>query len=104
MLALRNMVYRYIHEHTVDISKSTDHETGFKWSIYGAGRIKELEYLYGRSFGTKTEIDRGEWSTCGGGLIETLYCIYLEIYMDVYIDISIDIFIDISIYMHNYII
>ena len=37
----------------IHLSKSTDHGTDFKWSLYGGGRFMKLLYLYGRSFGTE---------------------------------------------------
>ena len=30
----------------VQLSKTTDHGTDFKWSIYGEGRFRELGYSY----------------------------------------------------------
>ena len=44
--------YIYIHIQ-YNLSKSTDYGTDFKWLIYGGGRIREVEYMYGQSFGTE---------------------------------------------------
>ena len=37
----------------LNLSKSTDHGTTFKWSIYGGGRNRELQYSYACSFETQ---------------------------------------------------
>ena len=38
--------YLNVHEDS-KTSKSPDNCTGFKWSIYGGGRFREIQYLYG---------------------------------------------------------
>ena len=45
-------IYIYIYQ-TVNLSKSTNHGTVFRWSIYGVGWIREFEYLHRQSFRTK---------------------------------------------------
>ena len=36
-------IYIYIY---INVPKSADHGTDFKWSIWGGGRIREFDYLH----------------------------------------------------------
>ena len=59
-----HIVYTYIHNKA---SKSTDYGMNIKWSMYGGGRFRELEYRYKDIVWTigldpNKAIDIGEWS------------------------------------------
>ena len=62
-----------------NLSKSTDHVTAFKWSIYGSGRFMELDYCYNGIvwviiWDPNQATDIGEWAICGGGRLERISC------------------------------
>ena len=72
-----------IYMYSKNLSKSTDHGTDFKWTIYAGGWFKQLgsnlEYLYNGIvwailWDPNKAINIGEWSTCGGGHLERFYC------------------------------
>ena len=61
-----------------NLSKSTDHETEFKWSIYGGVQFMELEYcsngiVWAILWDPHKAIDIGEWSLGGDGRLEKFY-------------------------------
>ena len=63
---------------TFDVAR-TDHGTDFKWTIYGGGWFKELEYRYNDIVRTivcnpNKAIKIQERSFCGGGRLERFYC------------------------------
>ena len=75
-------VYIYIYIYILNLSKSTDHGTTFKWSIRRNGRIMELEYHYNGiawaiiSHPNKGVGDLGRWS-----VREVLLCVYITCYI-----------------------
>ena len=85
-------IYIYI----INLSKTTHHGTGVKWSIKGGGWFRELIYPYvillANIWDPTKVIDIAESSICGGGRLERVYCIsifavyiYIYIYVCVYI-------------------